>query len=562
MKDISKKNELLNAYRNLWKIMNNKDRVIFCVMTVLSLFRCFAVIMTTQILACLTNVISGQGGSIFGIHLPDTWNIIQVVIFCHVLIAIVWIISVILSGVTRKYAGSVACKVNAEVLKIINTPRKNLDFKMSNGEAVFIANHAGESVIYLIRDLWLKILVPIFSCVIALVYIAQIDVLCFVIFLCCFVVILLSSFIRLRFESKYQNGLERAKSKINNVYLNNIDNISLITMLASQEKENEILDIHNKQYKKQWFGVTNMQMKYWFVAYIAQYALVALGVIVCILRKGADIENLSNMVSLVSYSAQLCSPLESVGVELGQLQVRAIQFNRLSLLRIKDDEILDNVNVLQNDDNNIIPTDCKIDSIKVQDLHVRLGNFDRKYPDFTLHTNKINVIQGDSGIGKSILIGAILGIKSHDGGMLKINDKYAIESLYDYRDRVSLITQNAMIFDRSVLDNITYPNNDLSNRIEEYIKIFNLDNIASRTYENDNAMKSLSGGEQKRISLIRGMSKNAEIYIFDEPTNDLDNENVDKVIQEIIKLKDNAMVIVISHDKRIMKIADSSIKIN
>ena len=65
---------------------------------------------------------------------------------------------------------------------------------MTNGEAVFIANNAGESVIYLIKDLLLKIFLPIGACIIALVYIAQIDIVCFIIFLLCFAFILLSSF--------------------------------------------------------------------------------------------------------------------------------------------------------------------------------------------------------------------------------------------------------------------------------------------------------------------------------------------------------------------------------
>ena len=116
--------------------------------------------------------------------------------------------------------------------------------------------------------------------------------------------------------------------------------------------------------------------------------------------------------------------------------------------------------------------------------------------------------------------------------------------------------------DLNHIDNLAYPNTNLNKDILNYVKRFNLSKIYNREYKNENVIKTLSGGEQKRIALIRGMSKKADVYIFDEPTNDLDSENVNTVIQEIIKLKDNAMVVIISHDKRVMDIADKVIKLN
>ena len=172
MKKINKEdNELLKAYRNLWKMMGLKNKIIFCVLTFLVMFRSFAIISTTQILACLVEVISGQVGVIWGYSIPVEWTPAQVVIFTYVLITIIWILCAVLNNYIKKYSVSMACKVNEKVLDIIGQPRKNLDFKMTNGEAVYIANGAGESVIYLIKDIWLKILVPILSCIISLIFI-------------------------------------------------------------------------------------------------------------------------------------------------------------------------------------------------------------------------------------------------------------------------------------------------------------------------------------------------------------------------------------------------------
>ena len=72
----------------------------------------------------------------------------------------------------------------------------------------------------------------------------------------------------------------------------------------------------------------------------------------------------------------------------------------------------------------------------------------------------------------------------------------------------------------------------------------------------------MSGGEKKRISVARGLLRESKIYIFDEPTNDLDNKNAQNVIKQINKLKKNAIVIVVSHDERVMKKADQLIEFN
>ena len=53
-----------------------------------------------------------------------------------------------------------------------------------------------------------------------------------------------------------------------------------------------------------------------------------------------------------------------------------------------------------------------------------------------------------------------------------------------------------------------------------------------------------------------------EVYIFDEPTNDLDHKNAMNVIRSINKLKKDAIVIVVSHDERVMKKADQLIEFN
>lgn len=122
--------------------------------------------------------------------------------------------------------------------------------------------------------------------------------------------------------------------------------------------------------------------------------------------------------------------------------------------------------------------------------------------------------------------------------------------------------QNCTIFDRSVEENIAYPNNELTTFMQKNINKFQLDKVIKRTNDNEASLANqLSGGEMKRISFVRAASRRGDVYIFDEPTNDLDSQNVVNVIEMMQKLAKNNIVIVISHDRRVVNCANKVINL-
>ena len=101
----------------------------------------------------------------------------------------------------------------------------------------------------------------------------------------------------------------------------------------------------------------------------------------------------------------------------------------------------------------------------------------------------------------------------------------------------------------------------LSDKAASLLKKFDLKYLLEREEsDSKNSFKNnLSGGERKRISVIRAISKDAQVYILDEPTNELDEKNVKHVIKELVKLSKQAVVIVISHDKRLLEQSENII---
>lgn len=119
--------------------------------------------------------------------------------------------------------------------------------------------------------------------------------------------------------------------------------------------------------------------------------------------------------------------------------------------------------------------------------------------------------------------------------------------------------QDSLLFDRSLKENIAYPDDNLNEKAEELIDKFNIKKIINRNVQTS-IKNILSGGEKKRVDLIRTLSKDKDIYLFDEPTNELDGENVKIALEEIRNVVNkNKIVILISHDDRCFEIADEII---
>ncbi len=202
----------------------------------------------------------------------------------------------------------------------------------------------------------------------------------------------------------------------------------------------------------------------------------------------------------------------------------------------------------------------KINKIEVKNYYVNLGDFKKNYNQI-FESGKIYVINGQSGSGKTTLLNAICGLKEIEKGYLIINGNIKLRNLYNHRDKMVYLFQDSILFDRSLKENMSYPDDNLNKKSNELIKRLEMKKLLKR--EVRGSIKNiLSGGEKKRVDLIRTLNKDKDVYFFDEPTNELDENNAIKVIEEIKKLKNqNKIIIIISHDARTNEIADEIVSL-
>lgn len=211
----------------------------------------------------------------------------------------------------------------------------------------------------------------------------------------------------------------------------------------------------------------------------------------------------------------------------------------------------------------------EINRITFVDVSFYYNNDKMIFKDLNLVFNKgeLNIIIGKNGTGKSTLINLMLGLYSNYKGMIKFNNKNIKElDLYKTRENCfGLVDQKPLLISDSIYKNLCLNENYDRNIVLELTKTFNLfnENSTEILSENINEMFSnVSGGEGQKINLIREILRNKDVIIFDEPTASLDIESKNIFLKMIENLKKTHLIIIITHDKKLITLADTIVDLS
>lgn len=78
----------------------------------------------------------------------------------------------------------------------------------------------------------------------------------------------------------------------------------------------------------------------------------------------------------------------------------------------------------------------------------------------------------------------------------------------------------------------------------------------------DERCDNLSGGEKQKIAVVRALLKNPDVLVFDEPTSAIDSMGKNAFISMIDKLKERRIIILVSHDERVLDACDEVISLD
>lgn len=242
--------------------------------------------------------------------------------------------------------------------------------------------------------------------------------------------------------------------------------------------------------------------------------------------------------------------------------VSAIQGGMASLERVS--EVLD-YDLKVEEVANPTPISKINDKIEFKNIgfYYEKSNLILKNVSITLPKGKTVALVGQSGSGKTTIANLLARFYDVSEGEILI-DGHNIKNLKltDYRQLLGMVTQESVLFNDSVYNNILMGNPDATEaQVIEAAKIANAHEFISQLqdgyYTNigDDGNK-LSGGQKQRVSIARAVLKNPPIMILDEATSALDTESERYVQDALEKMMQNRTSLIIAHRLSTIQKAD------
>ncbi|MDT0164595.1 ATP-binding cassette domain-containing protein [Actinotalea sp. AC32] len=172
-------------------------------------------------------------------------------------------------------------------------------------------------------------------------------------------------------------------------------------------------------------------------------------------------------------------------------------------------------------------------------------------------------VAGESGAGKSTLLGVIGLLTTPDAGTVVLDGRDCTAMSSRQRDElrselVGIVPQLPRLFpELSALRNV-----ELARRTPDRVATERLLAHVGLADRVDHAARTLSGGEQQRLSLARAIVNGPPVVLADEPTSGLDDRNAEVVGTLLARLAaDGAAVVVASHDARMRAYATRTLEL-
>ena len=260
------------------------------------------------------------------------------------------------------------------------------------------------------------------------------------------------------------------------------------------------------------------------------------------------------VITLVVFSSSFAPFLELSRLPLGL--GRALQAAKQTF------SLLDENEPVGNDGSKEIE---KINEIKFENVDFSYPNRDKNiFENLNLHfeDKKIVGLVGESGSGKSTLMKMVMKWYMAKSGKIFLNDEDILDiDSRKLQEKIAYIPQFPQIFSQTIRENLVLGNEKISD--EEILEIAEKCRLKDKILSTENGLDTkinsekviFSSGEMQRLELMRALLKRADVYIFDEPTSNLDTLN-ESIILNLIKENCKGMVFLISHRMSTVSFSD------
>lgn len=223
----------------------------------------------------------------------------------------------------------------------------------------------------------------------------------------------------------------------------------------------------------------------------------------------------------------------------------------------------------QEPESTIAPIGERIDDLTLADVSFAYPGSEHPALDaltISFKRGAINTIVGPSGSGKSTLVDLLLGLLPPDSGAFLVNQR-ALNSaeVVGFRSNASYVPQTIFIIDSTVVANIAFgvPEEliDMA-RVEDALRKASAFEFVQRLPQGVHTPlgqdgQLLSGGQRQRIGIARALYNKTQVLVLDEPTSALDIESEYELMQTLQRVKEELLVVIISHRSMAIKMSDN-----
>ena len=206
------------------------------------------------------------------------------------------------------------------------------------------------------------------------------------------------------------------------------------------------------------------------------------------------------------------------------------------------------------------------DAVQFEDISLQYPGAKRpvlNHVSFRVQAGEVVALVGRSGAGKTTLVNLVPRFMDVTSGRVLIDGHDVREvTQASLRNQISLVTQEVVLFNDTVLNNIAYGHEEIDRQhVEQVAQAANAHDFIMKLPDGYDTLVGergviLSGGQRQRLSLARALLKDSPILILDEATSSLDTESERLVQQAIDRLMAGRTVIVIAHRLSTIRHAD------
>ncbi|HDR1496317.1 TPA: ABC transporter ATP-binding protein/permease [Pasteurella multocida] len=329
-------------------------------------------------------------------------------------------------------------------------------------------------------------------------------------------------------------------------FLDNLQGLITLKIYQDDAYKAKQMDQEAEKFRTITMKVLTMQLNSVSIMDLLAYGGSAIGILTALLQYQAGSLSIFGVILFILLASEFFIPLRLLGSFFHvAMNGKAASDKIFTLL---DTPVEVNPNAVE------FPVENQL-RVEIQDLHFAYQAEKQAINGLTLtiEPKKLTVFVGKSGCGKSTLVSLLMGFHKAQQGKILFNQQ-DIQDLdrHAFYRHVSLVSHSSYIFKGSLRENMLMAN--LSATDEQIYAVLEQVNLANFVRENcglDMMLLSrgsnLSGGQIQRLALARALLHNADCYIFDEATSNIDVESEEIILQFIQRLKAEKTLVMISH---------------